>query len=185
MEGRAFPDDDLEESMRNRRQWWHGALVDIPVTAPTPFAAMVVRNWVCTPGTSLIRRAALTSVGALDPATAPADDWDVNIRLSRLGDFAFVNRVVLNWRRHSGAQANTSKGWRRACFEVRKRSVRDPSNTLEQRSIALGLLGQDCRQWRSAAIAAFRHRQLRQLAAELLFGTLGHTQYLRFRFSRR
>ena len=146
---------------------------------------MVVKNWVCTPGTSIIRRTALTSIGGLDPATPPADDWDLNIRLSRLGDFAFVNHVVLNWRRHPGAQANMSKRWRWACFEVRRRSIREASNTREQRSVALDMLGQDCKTWRSKALDAFRQRALRQLTGELIFGTLGHMHYLRYRLSRR
>lgn len=187
LEGRAFPNDDLAETMRNRRQWQNGHLVDIPVTSPTPFAAMIVRNWICTPGTSIIRRPALESIGGLDPATSPADDWDVNVRLSRLGDFAFVDRVVLNWRRHPNSLDVTTKRSRRAYFEVRKRSIREPTNTVEQRSIALGLLRQDCRTTRSAASDAFRQRAVRQLARELAYMALGHLQYVRYRyrFSRR
>jgi glycosyltransferase involved in cell wall biosynthesis len=185
LDGRPYPDDDLAETMRNRRQWRDGVLVDIPITSPTPFAAMIVRNWVGTPGTSIIRRAALRSVGELDPATAPADDWDVNIRLSRLGDFIFVDRVVLNWRRHPDSLANTSKRWRRANFEVRKRSIRHSTNTAAQRAIAVDLLGQDCKAAASAALDAVRRRAFRPLAGELLFATLGLLHYLRFRLSRR
>lgn len=185
MDGRAFDGDDLQQYIRARRRWENGALVELEDPSVTPFEATIVQNWVVTPGTSIIRRSALAQVGELDPATSPADDWDLNVRLSRLGAMVFVDKVVLNWRRHPYSLANTSKRWRLACFEVRKRSIKDPTNTPQQRRIALALLASDCKSWRRAAIGAARERKPRQLAAELFFIVMGYAQYLRFNLLRR
>jgi glycosyltransferase involved in cell wall biosynthesis len=181
MEGRQFDGDDLADYMRHRRQWRHGELVDVPVSSPTPFAAMIVENWVVTPGTSLIRRAALASIGELDPAVSPADDWDLNVRLARRGDLAFVDRVVLNWRRHPAAQANTARGYRWANLAVRRRALQARDNTPEQRAVALDLLLADCQRGRSATLKAIRTRQTRNALVELTFVLLYHANYYRYR----
>jgi len=76
-------------------------------------------------------------LGGLEPATVPADDWDLNLRLARRGDLAFVDRVVLNWRRHPGAQANMVRGYRWANLTVRRRTVQARDNTPQQREIAI------------------------------------------------
>jgi glycosyltransferase involved in cell wall biosynthesis len=167
--GRQFAEDDLAENMARRRQWFGGGLVDVPVTSPTPFAAMIVENWVITPGTCLLRRSVLEAIGGLDPASAPADDWDLNIRLARRGDLVFVDQVVLNWRRHALAQSHLAKGYRWAMLVVRQRAIRAADNTPEQRAAAVDLLAWDCRAYRSAALAALRARRPRNAAVELTF----------------
>ena len=86
MDGEQIEGDDLADQMRHRQEWANGRLSDVPQTSATPFSAMIVQNWVVTPGTSIIRRAALDRIGVLDPATSPADDWDLNVRLTRLGE---------------------------------------------------------------------------------------------------
>jgi glycosyltransferase involved in cell wall biosynthesis len=185
MAGHLIDGGELEQHMRRRQRWDNGTLVDVSVASPTQFAAIIVHNWMVTPGTSIIRRSALSLLGNLDPSTSPADDWDLNVRLARLGDIAFVDRVVLNWRRHPDSLANTSRRWRLACFQVRKQSIREPSNTPEQRALALALLGADCKTWRSAAINALKARKPRELAVELAFIVLGHVHYYKLKVLRR
>jgi hypothetical protein len=111
-------------------------LVEIAPDEPTTFAEFVVENIVQTPGTQLIRRSVIDRVGQLDVASDPADDWDLVIRISRYGASGFIDRPLLQWRRHASTLSNTSPRWRRAYFRTRDRALTDPSNTPEQRRAA-------------------------------------------------
>jgi glycosyltransferase involved in cell wall biosynthesis len=55
---------------------------------------------VSTPGQVLIRRGALPEELVFDPATVPCDDWDLWLRLARVGDFGVVPTEVLWYRDH-------------------------------------------------------------------------------------
>ena len=135
-EGRRVLGDDIREIKRRRLAWSAGGTVPIDATAPTEFGSFLLENWCVSPGTSLIRRDALERVGPFDRAVAPADDWDLNIRLSRLGPFGFVDRPVLEWRRHDATLTNTSSRWRDSYLATLAKSVWDPANTADQRRLA-------------------------------------------------
>jgi hypothetical protein len=107
-------------------------LTALGLDEPTPFGAFVHHNWVVTLGTALLRRSAVTNIGGFDPDTVPADDADFVIRLSRLGDFGFVDRSIVQWRRHPEAQSARSTNWRGAALRVRAKTLTDPSNTPDQ-----------------------------------------------------
>ncbi len=51
---------------------------------------------------ALIRRDALEQVGYCDPALRGNEDWDLWIRLARVGAFAFVPEVLVEFRIHPG-----------------------------------------------------------------------------------
>ncbi|MBO0729338.1 MAG: glycosyltransferase [Acidimicrobiaceae bacterium] len=55
---------------------------------------------ISTPGQVLIRRDALTQADPFDPATVPCEDWDLWLRLARVGDFGVVAGEVLRYRDH-------------------------------------------------------------------------------------
>jgi glycosyltransferase involved in cell wall biosynthesis len=131
-EGRPVPGDDLESFLRARRGFRAGRLVALAPDEPTSFGALVHHNWITTLGTALLRRPAVVEIGDFDPDTVPADDADFMIRLSRLGDFGFIDRSILQWRRHPEAQSVRSTKWRRAAFRVRAKTLTDPSNTPDQ-----------------------------------------------------
>jgi glycosyltransferase involved in cell wall biosynthesis len=66
--------------------------------------------WIRSPGQTLIRRDTLMNVGGFDERVWGADDWDLYIRLSKLGHFAYEHRCALRYRTHAGnASRNT---WR-------------------------------------------------------------------------
>lgn len=72
-----------------------------PVSEPTTFAVLAYAN--CIPTCALmLRRAGIEAVGNFDQNAAPCDDWDMWLRLSRLGDISFVNRVIYLYRMHEG-----------------------------------------------------------------------------------
>ena len=135
-QGERIAGDDLEERMRDRVRIGRDRLVPVAAEEPTTFAGLVYHNWVITPGLHLVRREILDRVGQYDPTTDPADDWDLAIRVSRHGDIGFVDRTVLNWRRHDHTLTNTSPKWKRAYFLVRRKMLDDPGNTSEQRRVA-------------------------------------------------
>jgi GT2 family glycosyltransferase len=131
-DGALVPGDDLEEICRNRHGFRSGRVVPFQTGEPTTFGALVYHNCVISPGAELIRRDAVLHVGGFDPSTAPADDADLQLRLSRLGDLGFVDRPVLRWRRHPQAQSSTSRRWRAATLRLRAKALRDPTNTPDQ-----------------------------------------------------
>jgi glycosyltransferase involved in cell wall biosynthesis len=61
-------------------------------------------NPITTPGQVLIRRNLLEE-NPFDPSTVPCEDWDLWLRLSRLGNFGVVPEVVLMYRDHVGGQS--------------------------------------------------------------------------------
>jgi glycosyltransferase involved in cell wall biosynthesis len=134
--GELLPGDDQAETMRARRAVKDGRIVPLPITEPTTFWAELVRNYVTTPGTSLVRRSVLEAVGGFEAATEPCDDWDMILRICRRGDLAFVDKIVLNWRRLASAASQVSTRWRSAYVAARRRSIDSSDNTEIQRKAA-------------------------------------------------
>ena len=112
--GHRPADDDIDEYMRNRSGFRDGRLAPVGRDAPTTFADLAHQNWILTPGTLLMRREVATAIGGFDGDVTPADDWDIAVRVSRQGDIGFVDRPLLRWRRHVGAQSYASPGYGRA-----------------------------------------------------------------------
>jgi glycosyltransferase involved in cell wall biosynthesis len=135
-EGRPIPGDDLEMKMHRRMGFKGDRLLPLEPDEPTGFASLVRENFVFTPGIHLVRREVMEQVGLFDPYTAPADDWDMQIRISRIGDIHFVRKRVLLWRRYGQTLSDTSPHWRRAYFRVRDKLVKDGQNTAEQSRLA-------------------------------------------------
>lgn len=66
----------------------------------------------------LVRRDLLKKVGGFDPHCAPADDWDVWLRLARQTKFAFVNEVLVDYTLHEGQQRRDERRMFRAVRRV-------------------------------------------------------------------
>ena len=135
--GERYAFDDHAERTRKRMAVVGDRVVALPLTAPTTFGAVLIENYITTPGTSIVRRRVMEDVGPFESSTEPCDDWDMNLRISRRGDYAFVNHVVLNWRRHDAAASQVSKRWRQAFIAARARSIQSSENTPAQRAAAL------------------------------------------------
>jgi glycosyltransferase involved in cell wall biosynthesis len=106
-----------------------------PIQAPTTFAVLVYQNCIYTPGQVLIRCSALDRVGAFDESIAPCDDWDMWLRLSRQGEIAFLDRVVLNWRRHDNLGSRQKERIAELQAEVRRRLLRSSEISPAERQI--------------------------------------------------
>jgi glycosyltransferase involved in cell wall biosynthesis len=125
----------LESELRRRQGVLGGRLVESPPGQPTTFAHLVFTC--CIPvGTALIRRSALARAGRFDERAVPADDYDMWTRLARLGEFAFVDEVVLEYRRHGQPTWVRPRGVGRGSSYVRRKIVASPDNTPEQADTA-------------------------------------------------
>ena len=63
--------------------------------------------WIASPGQALIRKSALQRIGGFDTSIWGSDDWELYMRLARLGPFHYENRAALHYRVHS-ASASTN-----------------------------------------------------------------------------
>jgi len=119
---------------RQRRGVEGGRLVPWRLNRPTTLAVLAFDNRIATPGQVLIRRSALEAVGSFDPAVAPCDDWDLWLRLSQRGEIVFLDRVVLNWRIHSGNRSWDLDGLLQAQTCVRRKLLASVALSADQRS---------------------------------------------------
>jgi glycosyltransferase involved in cell wall biosynthesis len=69
---------------------------------PSTFASLAWTNSIWPPGVMLARREAYESAGGFDGTLQPVEDWDMVVRLSRLGDIRLIDRVSVFYRRHDG-----------------------------------------------------------------------------------
>lgn len=76
----------------------------LPVGDPdfATLESIIVRNPIVSPGQTLIRKSALAAVGGFNESIWGADDWDLYLRLSRLGRLELHLRPTLFYRRHAG-----------------------------------------------------------------------------------
>lgn len=65
-----------------------------------------LRNWLLSPGQTLMRTADVRAIGGFDERIWGSDDWDLYVRLTRRGRFLFLPRVALHYRVHD---ANASR----------------------------------------------------------------------------
>jgi glycosyltransferase involved in cell wall biosynthesis len=129
------PGDDLPQRMRERFEFRGWNLVPILPSEPTTFAGLIHHNYTVTTGLHLVRRSVIDRVGAFDPETDPADDWDFALRICRNGPIGFLDRLVLEWRRHPETLTNTSPRWRHAYYRVQAKALTAPANTPEERRL--------------------------------------------------
>lgn len=124
-----------------RRTMVGGLTVTSSPCDPTMTAHILCDNWICTPGLALVRRAALGQMinagqALFDKDAVPLDDWDFWLRLSLCGDLAFVDNVLLDWRRHAAAGSLNTSVMSQAELRMRGRMCTMPELSQEQRRVA-------------------------------------------------
>lgn len=162
-DGHAYAPGVYADAGRDRWGLEGRRLIRWPLDRPTTFDVLVNGNVLFPPGLLLARREAYERTGPFDGSLAPAEDWDMLIRLSRLGDLGFVNDVILLYRRHDanmGAQSVTpTQAWLVRCV-----AFHSPENSpAQRRSARLG--------WRAYQVRMAAQR-LREAAAALRGGRL-------------
>ena len=146
-QGQLLDPGVLEQHQQQRYGIDAGRLALWPRERPTTFAVEAVTERIITPGTVLLRRAALNALreaeaqtDIFDPKLSLWEDWDLWLRLTRLGDMAFVDSPVLRYRRHeanlSGHARALDDGARRVRRKLLASLQRDP------RRLRIARLGQ-------------------------------------------
>jgi glycosyltransferase involved in cell wall biosynthesis len=139
-------------------------LVVWPLDRPTGFAVLVNGNVLFPPGLVLARRSAYERAGKFDERFRGPEDWDILIRLSRYGHLAFVDDVILYYRRHT-SNLGAAAGIERQAWLVRCKAFYSPDNDPEQQRIAR--LGWRAYQWYvigERLQSALEHLRARRLA---------------------
>lgn len=127
-EGKPLGEGDSAIQNFQRKKLVEGRVVNAARDEPTTAAMVVYDNLIPTPGVAIIRRSAINRLlesgrPLFDPVAAPLDDWDFWLRLTRLGDMAFLDRVVLEWRRHDQAGSQDTAAMSAAGLRIRERLV--------------------------------------------------------------
>jgi GT2 family glycosyltransferase len=144
-------------------------------TSPTRFENVVTQSVLFPPGVMIVRACAYRAVGGFDEAMRFAEDWDMLIRLARLGDLAFVDDVVLWYRRHD-ANLGASHQVPEAVARLRRKAFFSAENSPEQERIVREA-------WRAAQVIDARKRlrdSRKLLAARQVRGALGQVARLPF-----
>lgn len=132
--GRPLLPGVFEDIGRGRETGERGRIERLAPDEPSRFASVFTRSTIFPPGLVIVRRDAFRAVGGFDPAARWSEDWDLWIRVCRLGDMAFVDRPLLGYRRHdynAGAGQNVA----RAAHMVRVRQFFSCDNSSDHRRI--------------------------------------------------
>ena len=130
--GRPF--GDFESFGRSRRTVSSGRDHPLALDQPTTFASQLLTCTTFPPGLILARRKVYDQLGGFDPAIRLTEDWDMGLRLLRRGDLAFVDKVVIGWRRHGGNASSDSRMPDRY-DQVRAKTFWSADNTPEQQRL--------------------------------------------------
>ncbi len=98
----------------------------------------LVGCFIATPGQTLIRRSALNAVGPFDTTIWGSDDWELYIRLSKLGPFIHDPLVSLHYRVHPGnSSGNVLRHVKAHQLAFAKHPVDDPELVQRRRQSAI------------------------------------------------
>jgi glycosyltransferase involved in cell wall biosynthesis len=107
----------------------------VPLDSPSTFESLVNSCTAYPPGLWLICRDIFENAGGFDTWFQNFEDWDLMIRASRHGDFAFVNQVILDYRAHPD-QISMRPDDYLAYLAVRSKTLKSALNTKSQRKAA-------------------------------------------------
>jgi glycosyltransferase involved in cell wall biosynthesis len=141
----------------------------IPVQAPSTFESLVESCTVYPPGLWLMRRDIFEKAGGFSPWFQNFEDWDLLIRASRFGDFAFVDKVILKYRSHP-AQISLRPDDILAFIEVRAKTLTSPLNTPAQRKMAAAAWRTEQFRFAGQAVTLIFKRPRSALASVKAFG---------------
>jgi glycosyltransferase involved in cell wall biosynthesis len=85
---------------RNRRTGRSGRLQAIGTDADTTFDTLATASTVFPPGLVLMRQEIYAKVGGYDPVSVEGD-WDLLLRATRHGALAYIDEVIIHYRRHA------------------------------------------------------------------------------------
>jgi glycosyltransferase involved in cell wall biosynthesis len=129
------PHGSFAEWSRTRWQAEGSRLVRSP-PGPTTFEALVTAQCIASPGAGIVRRSCFEKVGGYDPRIVLMEDWDLWIKLARLGPLTFVDEPLFFYRHHTSNRYVSGRTTRRDAYRVRRNAIAHPDNGAEQRRYA-------------------------------------------------
>ena len=136
-DGRPFKPGEYADRGRQRLGFNGKRLVQWNLSLPTCFDILMNGNVLFPPGLILTRKEFYEKAGPFDETFRAAEDWDMLIRLSRFGDFQFINRVILLYRRHS-SNLGAMHGVAEQAWRVRCKAFFSADNSKAQQQKAKG-----------------------------------------------
>jgi glycosyltransferase involved in cell wall biosynthesis len=112
----------------------HGRVKVIALPDRLGYWRILPVNPISTPGQVLLRREAIRQDTLFDSATVPCEDWDLWLRLSRVGDFGVIPHEVLRYRDHD-VSASKRYGLMMRQRETVLRKQRDVVTTEEREDL--------------------------------------------------
>ena len=150
----------------------NGRVTRWPEDRPTDFTVEAVMERIMTAGTVLIRRSTLEISGLFDTSLRLWEDWDLWLRISRIGGLVFVNRLVLGYRRHEGNVSAQLEALEAGEWHVRHRlleSLHDDPQNLQIARLGLQFRHRDEVKRRLKTIPALcRQRRIRSATRQTL-----------------
>jgi glycosyltransferase involved in cell wall biosynthesis len=131
--GRAIKPGTFSEFGRRRLGLRQGRIVEWPVGEPTCFDTLVWTGPLHPPGLLLARREAYDATGLFDTRMQFCEDWDLCVRLSRIGEIEMVDSVLLHYRRHDANLSNQVQATHRSVRWLHHKTFYSPENTEAQR----------------------------------------------------
>jgi len=135
-QGKPYRPGSFIEFGRGRVVSKHLRRHSVPLDRPSKFESLVHSCTVYPPGLWLVSRSVFELTGGFDNWFQNFEDWDLVIRSSRFGDFAFVNEVIVDYRAHP-AQASTNSVAHKYFNSVLAKSFKSSLNTPSQRKAVL------------------------------------------------
>jgi glycosyltransferase involved in cell wall biosynthesis len=132
-DGRPLAPGNFSAFGRRRLGLRAGSIVEWPLSEPTVFQTLAWTGPLHPPGLLLARRESYELAGLYDPGLHLCEDWDMCLRLSRLGPIEFVDRVLLWYRRHGGNLSNNARENRKIVRRLHAKTYFSKSNSAEQR----------------------------------------------------
>jgi glycosyltransferase involved in cell wall biosynthesis len=130
--GRPLNPGGFSSFGRRRLGYRDGAIREWPVEEPTVFETLVWTGPLYPPGLLLARREAYERAGFFDVQLRHCEDWDMCLRLSRLGCLEFVDKVLLSYRRHGHNQSSDPRGSAAMVQRLHHKTFFSPENTPKQ-----------------------------------------------------
>ena len=132
---RPLGDGGFANFLRHRKKAQGSSLRSCSLEEHTTFSVTLVTVF-WPPGTVMLRKAAIMKAGFFDTSLRAASDWEMWIKIARLGPLAFINEILVFYRRHDKNESNSPHYIYRETRYVRRKAFFDPANSVDQRKQA-------------------------------------------------
>jgi glycosyltransferase involved in cell wall biosynthesis len=118
--------------LRARQKVSQGLLVPCEPDDPTTLD-VVVASPIYPPGIVMIKKSELRAAGPFNTRLRGTSDLDMLIRLARFGQFNFLDKIVVKYRRHQNNESNEPRYMWREIRRIRKDAFFSPDNSPHHR----------------------------------------------------